>query len=156
MSDISALESRITAALDRIRRGLETAGQGSETEMSLRKALEAERATNAELVVRVQSLQERQDSQVAKLTARVETQAAQMKALDAELQRLRASNEKMRSVSTQLRDAVTEGLRPELVEDAVKAEIEALVSQRAADATEIETILAELKPLLKEQPNAAS
>lgn len=154
MSEISALEGRIAAALDRIRRGLETQGQAGQTEASLRAALESERASNAELVVRVQTLKERQDTQVATLTARVETQAAQMKALDAELQRLRASNEQMRAVSTELRNAVTTGLTPELVNAAVTAEIEALVAQRAADATEVETILAELKPLIEEADHA--
>lgn len=154
MSDISVLESRITAALDRIRRGIETPSPASETEMALRAALEKERAANAELVVRVQSLQDRQDTNVAALNQRVETQAAQMKALDKELQRLRSSNEQMRSVSMDLRNAVTEGLTPELVSTAVSAEIEALVVQRAAEATELETILAELKPLIEEPTHA--
>lgn len=154
MSDISVLEGRITAALDRIRQGLEAQGGASATETSLRSALENERAANAELVARVQTLKDRQDTQVTALTARVETQSAQMKALDAELQRLRTSNEQMRTVSTELRNAVTEGLTPELVNAAITAEIEALVTQRAAEATEVETILAELKPLIEEAPHA--
>ena len=154
MSEISVLESRITAALDRIRHGIETQSPAGETEIALREALEKERATNAELVVRVQSLQDRQDTNVAALTERVATQAAQMQALDQELQRLRKSNEQMRAANQDLRNAVTEGLTPELVNAAVSAEIEALVVQRAAEATELETILAELKPLIEEPTHA--
>lgn len=154
MSEISALESRIAVALDRIRQGLETRGLAGDTEASLRAALETERAANAELVVKMQSLKERQDTLVAELTGRVEGQAAQMKALDAELQRLRASNAQMRKVSTELRNAVTQGLSPELIDAAVAAEIEALAAQRSAEATELETILTELKPLIEETAHA--
>ncbi len=156
MSEISALESRIAVALDRIRQGLETQGQGGDTETSLRAALESERAANAELVVKIQTLKDRQDTLVSELTGRVESQATQMKALDAELQRLRASNAQMRSISTDLRNAVTQGLTPELIDAAVTAEIEALVAQRAAEATEVETILTELKPLIEESSHAPS
>jgi chromosome segregation ATPase len=155
MSDISVLEGRITAALDRIRRGVEAQGHAASSDPSLEAALADERAANAELVERVRVLKERQDTQVASLTKRVETQRGQMMALDAELQRLRASNAQMREMNTQLRDTVTEGLAPELVNAAVAAEIEALQAQRSADAAEADAILAELKPLVEEAPHAA-
>ena len=52
MSDISALEGRITEALDRIRKGLyKRAGQGA-SDATLKAALDKERASNAELVQR--------------------------------------------------------------------------------------------------------
>ncbi|MEO0918439.1 MAG: hypothetical protein AAFY31_15870, partial [Pseudomonadota bacterium] len=153
MSDISGLESRITAALDRIRRGLET--QSLSGDADLQAALDEERSANAALEERVRLLKERQDTQVAALTERVEAQKAQMRALDVELQRLRAANVQMREINTQLRQAVTEGLAPELVDAAVAAEIEALEAQRAADAAEITAILAELKPLVEEGAHAA-
>ena len=156
MSDISALESRITTALDRIRRGVEAQSQTGSSDASLQAALTDERAANAELVERVQLLKERQDTQVASLTQRVETQRGQMMALDAELQRLRASNAQMREMNTQLRNTVTEGLAPELISAAVAAEIEALHAQRSADAAEADAILAELKPLVEETSNAAN
>jgi hypothetical protein len=155
MSDISALEGRITAALDRIRRGVEAQGQTDDVDTSLRAALGNERAANAELVERVRVLKERQDTQVASLTARVETQIAQMMTLDAELQSLRASNAQMREMNTQLREAVTEGLAPELLDAAVAAEVAALQVQRTSEAAEIDTILAELKPLVEETLHAA-
>ena len=152
MSDISALESRITAALDRIRQGVEARGTA---QPDLTEALESERAANAELVERVRALKDRQDTHVASLTERVEAQKAQMAKLDAELQRLRASNAQMREMNTQLREAVTKGLAPELLDQAVAAEVEALQAQRSADAAEVDAILSELTPLIEETSHAA-
>ncbi len=155
MSDISALEGRITAALDRIRQGIDAQTAQAGDDASLKTALDNERAANAELVERVRVLKERQDGQVAALTERVEAQKAQMVKLDTELQQLRASNVQMRELNTALREAVTEGLAPELVDKAVAAEVEALHAQRSADAAEIDAILSELKPLIEEAPHAA-
>lgn len=155
MSEISTLESRITAALDRIRIGLDAAGAQSNADPALQNALEDERAQNAELVERVRILKERQDTQVAHLTARAEAQSRQLMKLDEELQQLRASNVQLRELNTQLRETVTTGLAPELHDAAVAAEITALSAQRSADAAEVDAILAELKPLIEETTNAA-
>ena len=156
MSDISALESRITAALDRIRQGLDGQGGQSAADPALQAELDAERAHNAELVERVRILKDRQDTQVASLTTRVDTQRKQLMKLDEELQKLRASNVQLRDMNGKLRVAVTTGLAPELHDAAVTAEIEALRTQRAAEAAEVDAILAELKPLIEEAPHAAS
>lgn len=155
MSDISALESRITAALDRIRLGVDAQSVHGDGTDALNAALENERAANVELIERVRVLKDRQDSQVAALSARVEKQRAQLGAYDAQIQNLRASNSQLREANTLLREAITEGLAPELVDMAVAAEITALQVQRIAEATEIEAILAELKPLIEETPHAA-
>lgn len=155
MSEISTLESRITAALDRIRQGLDAPKGPSPADEALTAELTAERAANAELVERVRHLKERQDTQVASLTGRVESQRTQMMKLDEELQRLRASNAQLREMNTRLRAAVTEGLSPELLDAAVTAEVEALEAQRSSEAAELEAILAELKPLIAEAPHAA-
>ncbi len=154
MSDISTLEGRIATALDRIRLGID-AQQASDGDTELRAALEAERAANAELVARVRALKERQDTQVASLTERVEKQRAQLASYDAQMQTLRASNVQMREINTKLRDAVTEGLTPDLVNAAVAAELQAVQDQRNAEAAEIDAILAELKPLVEETSHAA-
>ncbi len=156
MSDISALEGRITDALDRIRQGLDSRVVQGASDATLTAALEKERAENAELVQRVAVLKDRQDTQVSSLTARVETQRSQLMKLDAELQKLRASNVQLREMNTQLRETVTTGLAPELHSDAVAAEIAALHAQRSADAAEMDAILTELKPLIAESANATS
>lgn len=155
MSDISALESRITAALDRIRKGLEGQGGQSTADPELQAALEEERAQNAELIERVRILKERQDTQVANLTIRAETQSKHLMKLDEELQQLRASNVQLRDMNAKLREAVTTGLAPELHDAAVAAEMAALNAQRSADAAEVDAILAELKPLIEETSHAA-
>lgn len=155
MSDISALESRITAALDRIRQGLEAQDHQTAADQSLTSELETERAANAELVERVRQLKERQDTQVASLTGRVESQRAQMMQLDEELQRLRASNAQLREMNARLREAVTQGVSPELLDEAVAAEVAAMEAQRSSEAAEMDAILAELKPLIEEAAHAA-
>jgi murein L,D-transpeptidase YcbB/YkuD len=154
MSDISTLEGRITTALDRIRQGI-AAKEAHDGDAKLHAALETERAANVELEARVRALKERQDTQVASLTERVEKQRAQLAAYDAQLQTLRASNVQMREINTQLREAVTEGLSPDLVNAAVNAELQAIQDQRNAEAAEIDAILAELKPLVEETSHAA-
>lgn len=154
MSDISTLESRITAALDRIRQGLDAPAQ-SDADPVLQAALEEERAQNAELVERVRVLKERQDTQVASLTLRAETQSRHLMKLDEELQQLRASNVQLREMNAKLRETVTTGLAPELYDAAVAAEMEALSAQRSADAAEVDAILDELKPLIEETSHAA-
>lgn len=154
MSDISTLESRITAALDRIRQGLDAPAQ-PDADPALQAALDEERAQNAELVERVRVLKERQDTQVASLTQRAETQSRHLMKLDEELQQLRASNVQLREMNTKLRETVTTGLAPELHDAAVAAEMEALSAQRSADAAEVDAILDELKPLIEETSHAA-
>lgn len=163
MSDIAALEQRITAALDRIRVGLDhvaaadAAPQEAGDAADLRVQLDEEKTANAQLVERVRALKETQDGRLAELSDRVEAQRAQMAQLDAELQRLRASNADMRVLNAQLRAAASEHVGDaELINRAMMAEIDALQAQRSADAAEVVAVLAELAPLLQEeQSNAA-
>jgi len=152
MSDIAALEGRITAALDRIGYGLEQVAtpQASDRE-DLAAQLDEERTANAQLVERVRALKEAQDGRMSELEARVEAQREQMAQLDGELQQLRASNADMRDVSAQLRTAAAEGVADaELINRAMMAEIDALGAQRGADRAEMDAILSELSPLLRE------
>jgi chromosome segregation ATPase len=153
MSDIHALESRITAALDRIGAGIDADRQavGGEDNIELETRLVEEQLANAQLQERVRLLKERQDGRMAELEDRVDAQRSQMAKLDAELQRLRASNADLREMSAQLRTAATEGVAsPELVNRAMIAEIDALDAQRRAESAEVAAILAELKPLIEE------
>lgn len=166
MSDIATLESRITAALDRIRQGIDSAATPTDErpvgEVAQQGELEQARAQAVENGERVRRLkkreriaQEQHASEIAALTARVETQSTQLQKLDAELQQLRASNVELRALNTKLREAVTTGLAPELHDAAVNAEMAALHAQRAADAAEVDAILDALRPLIKETTHAA-
>lgn len=159
MSDISDLEARITAALERIGRGLENRSESATPidHSGLETALEEEKTANAQLVERVKALKERQDTKIAELESRVAAQADQMANLDGELQKLRASNADLRDLNAQLRSAAADGSTdPELINRALIAEVDALKAQRNADATEVDAILNELKPLIQETTNAAS
>lgn len=181
MSDIAALEGRITAALDRIRQGLEAAGSGAAARDALQAELDAEKQGRAQDLEVMSALKaevdaardekaamaealrvasEGKDVEVAALTQAAASQAAshqeQIRKLDEELQRLRASNAQMREMNTQLREAVTAGLAPELIADAAAAEVAAMQAQRSAEAAEIDTLLASLKPLLQEAEDAAN
>ena len=129
MSDISNLEQRITAALDRIRQGLND-GIASQAGQVADSALEDALAEKA-------ALQNQLDAQ-----------RDEMQKLDAELQKLRVLNVTLRDMNTKLREAVTTGLAPDLLDSAVAAEIASLHAQRSADAAEIDAIIAELKPLV--------
>lgn len=151
MSEINALESRLTQALDRIRAGVEginTAPVASDSS-DLEAKLSEERTANAQLEERVKALKERQDNKIAELEARVTSYRKQMSDLDAELQKLRTSNADLRDLNAKLRAAAADGLsEPELLNRALMAEVDALHTQRSADATEVDAILAELKSLV--------
>lgn len=163
MSDISLLEGRITAALDRIRRGVEWMDElaaaapslpldPTKTEVdSLRARLDEERTVNAQLEERVRALKERQDGRVAQLEAEVSDSRAQMTAADHDLQSLRQTNADLRDVTAQLREALAHGVtEPQLINRAMLAELEALRAARAVDLAEVNAVIAELRPLLGE------
>jgi chromosome segregation ATPase len=155
MSDVLELGNRITVALDRIRRGVEAQGKADAAETSLYDALQAERAQNSALSDQIRQLQNAEGGQAGDLARRVETQQAQLQAMDGHLQRLRAATQQLRDLNGQLRHALTAGLAPELIDSALAAEVEALQALRAADAAEIDAILAELKPLIEDAAHAA-
>lgn len=123
MSEISSLENRIAAALDRISLGLETHGAEKSSE------------THA-------------DGQAAMLEARLEKQLSQLAALDAAVQALRAANARLLETNEALRHAATAGASPDVYDAALAAEIAALKADRAAEAAEMDTIIAELKPMI--------
>ena len=153
MNDVTALEQRISVAMDRIEKGLGDMAEATSAVdgAALASQLEEERFANAQLEERVKALKERQDTKISELESRVASQRDQMAALDTELQRLRASSADMREVNAQLRAAAAEGVaEPELINRAMMAEVEALSAQRASESAEVDAILKELKPLIEE------
>lgn len=150
MSDVRELGDRITMALDRIRRGVEAQGRSNAAEQSLFDALQEERARTKALTQQLA-----QSQQGGGGDDRIVAQQAELQDLDVNLQRLRASNEQLRDMNAKLRSALTVGLDPELLNESMQAEIEALHTLRAADAAEVNAILAELKPLIEEANHAA-
>ncbi len=156
MSDIADYHGRITAALDRIGRGIDAivepdrkAGdQGSDT-VALREALEAERSTNAQLTERVRAIKDKQETTVATLEAKVARLGADLDRAGQEVQRQKRLAGELADTNRALREAVEKGLSdPGLVDAALRTELAALQADRAADIAEMAAILSELTPLV--------
>lgn len=157
MSDIDKLESRITAALDRIRQGVaqmsDTAARAAEPvpevedeTAALRFQLTEEQTVNEQLEARLQVFQERQDAAAGELAAKTQTIAA----LEAEIEKLRAANAQLEAAHEPLKDGTQDTPELERVNREALAEIAALKAQRVADAADVDAIIAELKPLIEE------
>lgn len=168
MNDISALENRIVAALERIRAGVDglaakepasasagavsaiLASRNGEDAEQLKAQLAEERTANAQLEERVAALKQRQDGKIAELEAMTEAQRQRYSELDAALQSLRQENAELRAVASEMRDALAaEVAEPELVNRAILAELEALKAAQLAERTEVDALLAELKPIVE-------
>lgn len=155
MSDIAELERRITAALERIGTGVDGMGAvgatGGDETQALRDALEAEKIANAQLEERVSAIKQKQETTIKDMEARIE-------ALSAEAAKHETDAKKMLHVNAQLResnDALREsnengGGDSHLINKAMQTDLEALKATRKSDLAELETIMAELKPLIGE------
>ena len=160
MSDISELEQRMTAALDRIRRSVEmprapVAADAAPVDVdtdavdALASQLDEEKTANAQLEERVKALKERQDGNITKLQGRLDRHRSKGEVLDRDLQRLRQTNAELRDINAQLRAALEAGVsEPHLINKAMMAELDALRANRAADASEVDAVLAQLTPML--------
>jgi predicted nucleic acid-binding Zn-ribbon protein len=147
MSQINELQTRITAALDRITKGLEgREAAGDATGMDkLRQELEDEKLANAQLEERVRTLHERLAARDAELEAARSAQSDNLRRLDADLQSLRKANQQLRDNNQALREAHQAGVaEPHLINKSMLAELEGLRAARAADRDEVEAVLAEL------------
>ena len=165
MSEFPELETRLTAALERIRAGLEvvtshvpepvvqvdTSANDALLE-ELHTKLAEETTANAQLEERVKRLKERQDGKLAELQRNVEAGRGRATRMDRELQRLRQVNAELRDINGQLREAVGAGVsEPHLINKAMLAELEALRAMRFADAAEMDAILQELTPMIERE-----
>ena len=156
MSDISELERRITAALDRAGQAMDRLGVGGGGEdaakaAALAEELEAERVANAQLEERVRAIKEKQETTVAGLEAQVARLKEQLASRDGELTRLKAVGDDLRKSNSALREANASALPDgDLVNASLKSALDAEKAARAADRAEIEDILASLEPVLKE------
>lgn len=158
MTDISDLQARITAALDRIGTGIEALDKASETEpvdagevARLTEALEEERTANAQLEERVRSIRARQDSAVETLAAEVERLRRLLEEEEGAVARLGRVNTELRANNAALREAIMNGVaEPHLVNKAMMAELEGLRAAQGADRAELDAVLGELGALVAE------
>ena len=160
MSDITELEQRLSAALERIEYALEqepaAAPAPPEVDLGpLMEELESERLVNAQLAERVRVLREKQESMVATLEARMARMADQLDGLGIEIQRMKASNIALRENNRVLREALQSGVGDAaLVNKSMGAELEALRASRRAEMAELHDVMAELRPLVEERTHA--
>lgn len=155
MSDLSELEGRITAALERVGRGVEALSKEpgapavDEAQVTrLKEALEAEKTANDQLEERLRAVRDKHEAELSGLGARASE-------AEAEVERLRKVNAKLRQANRALRAANAEGLGDaSLINDAMAAELEALRALRDSDRAELDGLIAELTPLTEESANA--
>ena len=171
MQDIGELERRISAALERIGRGLDamaapraeapveapaqTAAADPAETAALRAQLEEERAVNAQLQERLRAVKERDAAQQGQLQERVDRLTRQLDVQGLELQRMRRTTIGLREQLRQLREAQAAGLaEPALINKAMLTELDALRATRLTEMAELDEIAAALDAHLTEAENA--
>ncbi|MDM7931103.1 hypothetical protein [Tabrizicola sp.] len=171
MQDIAALEQRITAALERIGKGVDKLAAAPRADASpvaapvaasvaasvadaaLRAQLDEEKALTAQLQERLRVAKDREPKgdlreKVEKLTRLLDVQGL-------ELQRMRRTNAALRDQLAALREAQQAGVtEPQLINKSLMAELEALRALRLTEVAEMDEILAALEPHLTEAGHA--
>lgn len=157
--DIVALEQRLSAALERIRAGIghlgaktpEAGADDSETLAAVKAELAAEKETTSKLTEEVAALQALQEGKFEEVAVLTEKAKGQLTRYEKEVQRLKAANAELRDINTKLRDAMQADLGDgaALINEALQAELDALKAVRAADAAEVDAVLADLKPIVE-------
>jgi chromosome segregation ATPase len=160
MAEIAELESRITAALDRIRAGI--SGMSVSADLPTQSAddprvaellaqLAEEKTVTAQLEQRVRALKDRQDGQMADLSAREEHARTRLAGVDRDIQKLRQANAELRANNAKLREALSDGIaEPQLINKAIVAELEAIRALRGVDAAEVDLVIDALTPIIEE------
>ena len=165
MQEITELEKRITAALERIGKGVDRlASQPRQptasaapavppADSALRAQLEEEKSLTAQLQARLRAAKDREakgdlQEKVDRLTQDLDVQGL-------ELQRMRRVNASLREQLEALRTAAAAGVtEPGLINKAMATELEALRATRLTEMAEMDEILAALEPHLTEAGNA--
>ena len=176
MSDIEDLDRRLKAALERIDRVIESGtrmqpqvepaseaaidqaaldnaiaqARDAEAQLAaLQSALDAAQAQNTQLSSQVAQLEAAQAEQVHQATHPDMT--ADVARLSADVQALQAANQQLRDNNIALRAANEQGLADaELINQSAEAELTALRAARAADRSELDMILTNLRPIIEE------
>lgn len=149
MSDIVEYERRIAAALDRIAKSAagRTSAAPEGADIDLVEELEVERATNARLV----TSREKNVARIERLETRVMRMTDRLEAADVENRRLQNVIAALRDNNAKLRDANAEHQGAgETVNAALAAELDNLKAARSADLAELDDILAQMAPMMKE------
>lgn len=152
MSDITASERRLSAALDRLDHLLEVAPPRPASDdgavQDLTRQLQEQQARNADLQRQLDDLRHRSDDDGG-LQARLDQAAEQVA-------RMAAANEDLITANRDLLDAhATGGIGPDEGRAALEAEIAALRAARAAEMAQMSEIMTELERLLADDGTGA-
>ncbi|VAW05996.1 hypothetical protein MNBD_ALPHA07-426 [hydrothermal vent metagenome] len=155
MNDIEAVQQRITAALDRVKQGLEAVadrgGTDAEGLAALQQELADEKLAGEQLEARLKSVLEKQQSESEADEAAQKTRDEAVAKLDAELQSLRQANQQLRENNQALREANAAGLADaQLINAGQQAELEALRADHAAGRAEADAVLADLGQIISQ------
>ena len=171
MQDITELEKRITAALERIGKGVDrmaaqprsvatssaaaasSAATTPVADAALRAQLEEEKSLTAQLQARLRATKEREAK--GDLQEKLDRLTQELDVKGLELQRMRRVNASLREQLEALRTAQAAGVTdPSLINKAMLTELEALRATRLTEIAEMDDILAALEPHLTEAGNA--
>lgn len=163
MQDITELEKRITAALERIGKGVDRlaahprpsspAQTPAASDAALRAQLEEEKSLTAQLQARLRAAKEREAK--GDLQEKLDRLTQELDVKGLELQRMRRVNASLREQLEALRTAAASGVtEPHLINKAMATELEALRATRLTEIAEMDEILAALEPHLTEAGNA--
>ncbi len=171
MQDIVELEKRITAALERIGKGVDrlttqprasaaaaaappsAPSAASGADATLRAQLEEEKSLTAQLQARLRAASARESK--GDLQDKVDRLTQELDVKGLELQRMRRVNASLREQLEALRTAAAAGTAdPHLINKAMATELEALRATRLTEIAEMDEILAALEPHLTEAGNA--
>jgi hypothetical protein len=168
MQEITELERRITAALDRIGHGLDNMPAGGATAASaaprasasidpggLQAALDAERIAVSQLQERLKAVKEREQAVQAQLTEKIEKMTRQLDVQGLELQRMRKTTVTLREQLRVLHEAQAAGsVEPHLLNKAMLAELDALRATRLSEMAELDELASALDEHITEAENA--
>ena len=121
---------------------------------ALEDALEAERGAGAQLAERMRQIKRLHEAGARRMQAQADELAARLEAAEDALARQRAANDRLLEASEALRTAAEAGEAPP-VDEALRAELDALRAAREADRDEVDAILGELAPLVEREEEGA-
>jgi hypothetical protein len=162
MQDITELERRITAALERIGAGVDrlatqpraaATGPAPVADTALRAQLEEEKSLTAQLQARLRMVRDREPK--GDLQDKIDRLTQQLDVQGLELQRMRRTNAALRDQLAALREAQAQGVaEPQLINKAMATELDALRALRLTEMAEMDDLLAALEPHLTEADHA--
>ncbi|MEM6619063.1 MAG: hypothetical protein AAF761_02340 [Pseudomonadota bacterium] len=157
MKELKKLEDRAAKALAQLAEG---GGKAKELQAQLTAATQEQKKTQAKLADAQAELedlradtdeQDRMDeADIEALTKQIESLGAARQDAFEQMRRSKQYNKHLRKINADLRKANADNLgKPELINQSLEAELEALKAQRETDLADINGLMARLAPLVE-------